>query len=138
IALPSVSGKPPHPAMTIICCLPSLPVEVFGICSLLSSVISPPTFRLETSRLNSLPSWVKSQAIDYALTGACFHAGEIRVLDSSRSFESQTQSVFHRHAQRNSSRRRDARQESRLPHCRSRGRGPRPFLKARRPSSCSC
>jgi hypothetical protein len=39
--------------------------------------------RLETSRLNSLPSWVKSPAIDYALTRACFHAGEIRVLDSS-------------------------------------------------------
>ena len=29
IALPSVFGKPPHLAMTIICCLPSLPVEVF-------------------------------------------------------------------------------------------------------------
>jgi hypothetical protein len=67
--------------MTIICCLPSLPVEV------LSSVISAPTLRLETGRLNSLPSWVKSQAIDYALTRACFRAGEIRILDSSGSVE---------------------------------------------------
>ena len=83
VALPLVSGKPPHLTMTSICCLPSLPVEYLGICSLLSSVISPPMLRLETSRLNSLPSWVKSQGIDYALTGACFHAGEIRVLDSS-------------------------------------------------------
>src|SRR5882762_10982560 len=73
--------------MTIICCLPCLPVEVFGICSLLSSVISAPTLRLETGGLNSLPSWVKSQAIDYALTRACFRAGEIRILDSRGSIE---------------------------------------------------
>jgi len=83
VALPLVSRQPLHLAMTIIRCLPGLPVEVFGICSLLSSVLSAPTLRLETGRLNSLLSWVKSQAIDYALTRACFHAGEIRVLDSS-------------------------------------------------------
>src|SRR5207248_10978878 len=77
------SGKLPQLTVAIICCLPSLPVEVFGICALLSSVISAPTLRLGTGPLNSLPSWVKSQAIDDALTRACFHAGEIRVLDSS-------------------------------------------------------
>ena len=83
VALPLVSRQPLHLAMTIIRCLPGLPVEVFGICSLLSSVLSAPTLRLETGRLNSLLSWVKSQAIDYALASACFHAGEMRVLDSS-------------------------------------------------------
>jgi hypothetical protein len=46
-----------------------------------------PTLRLETGRLNSLQSWVKSRAIDYALTRACFHAGEIRVLASSDAVE---------------------------------------------------
>jgi hypothetical protein len=38
-------------------------------------------------RLNSLPPWVKSQAIDYDLTRACFRAGKIRTLDSSGSIE---------------------------------------------------
>src|SRR5438094_8513398 len=80
VALPLVFGKPPH---LLIRCLPVYRSRYFGICSPLSSVIPPPTLRLETNRLNWLPSWVKSQAIDYALTGACFHAGEIRVLDSS-------------------------------------------------------
>src|SRR5207253_8284360 len=55
----------------------------FGICSLLSSVMSAHTLRLETGHLNSLLSWVKGQAIDSALIRACFHAGEIRVLDPS-------------------------------------------------------
>jgi hypothetical protein len=58
-----------------------------GICSLLSNIMSAPRLRPETGRLNSLPSWVKSQAVDYALTGACFRAGEIRILDSSGSVE---------------------------------------------------
>src|SRR6266481_1463959 len=82
VALPLVSGKPPHLAMTIICCLPVYRSRYFGICSLLSSVISAPTVRLETGGLNSLPSWVESQAIDYALTRAWFRAREIRILDS--------------------------------------------------------
>ena len=69
--------------MTIICCLPSLPVEVFWHLLTPLQRYIPPTVRLETSRLNSLPSWVKSRAIEYAFTRACFHAGEIRVLDSS-------------------------------------------------------
>ena len=69
--------------MTIICCLPSLPVEVFWHLLTPLQRYIPPTVRLETSRLNSLPSWVKSRAIEYAFTRTCFHAGEIRVLDSS-------------------------------------------------------
>ena len=57
------------------------------ICSLLSSVASALTLRLETGGLNSLPSWVESQAIDYALTRACFRADEIRIVDSSGAVE---------------------------------------------------
>src|SRR4029453_17770158 len=115
--------------MTIICCLPSLPVEVFWhlLTPLQRYISAYATPRDEPPQLAAVLGQEPSDY--YALTGACFHAGEIRVLDSSRSFESQTQSVFHRHAQRNSSRRRDARQESRLPHCRSRGAGTPAFSK---------
>jgi hypothetical protein len=73
--------------MTIICCLPSLPVEIFGFEALFPSVISAHTLRLEIGRLNSLPPWVKSQAIHYALTRACFRAGKIRIANSSGSVE---------------------------------------------------
>jgi len=59
----------------------------FAICWLLSGVISASKLRLETGRFNSLPSWVKSQAIDYAHARACFRAGEIRVLALSGAVE---------------------------------------------------
>jgi len=52
-----------------------------------SSVISALTIHLETGGLNSLPSWVESQAVDYALARAPFRADEIRLLDSNGSVE---------------------------------------------------
>jgi hypothetical protein len=55
------------------------------ICPLPSSVISVLTIRLEAGGLNSLLSWVESQAIDYALARAPFRADEIRLLDSNGS-----------------------------------------------------
>ena len=60
-ALPFVSVKPPPLTMTIICPLPS-------------SVISALIIRLETGGLNSLPSWIEGQAIDYTLARARFRS----------------------------------------------------------------
>ena len=69
--------------MTIICSLPSLPVGYFGICSLLSSAMSAPTLRLETGRLNSLPSGVKSKAIS-RLSHFCSRGRRLRYLGRSK------------------------------------------------------
>jgi hypothetical protein len=80
IALPFVSGKV-YLEMTIICCLPSLPVEIFW------HLLTP--FRRLYLRLrydsrraaSTLPLGSRAERFEYALTRACFHAGEICVLD---------------------------------------------------------
>src|ERR1051325_1933693 len=67
--------------MTIICCLPVYRSRYFGICSLLSGgyICAYATTRDGPPQLCRLGS--RAERFDYALTCACFHAGEICVLD---------------------------------------------------------
>jgi hypothetical protein len=121
--------------MTIICCLPSLPVEVFWY---LLTPLRRYYLRLRYASRRAASTRCRlgsrAQAIDYALTGACFHAGEIRVLDSSLCTKlscigKRDDSWVARSSFRNAFDRCGARQESGLAHFCSRGRRPRVPLK---------
>ena len=82
-----VTFSPPHLAMTIICCLASLPVEVFWhlLAPFRRYICAYATTRDGRTQLAAV--LVKSQTIDYAFTRACFRAREIRILGSSGSVE---------------------------------------------------